>query len=85
MSRIAKYPVDIPAKVEVALKGGLIEVRARSAPLARFWWFSQDRAQRQSDSVQRRQWRPAQPRNVWYLPRSGQQHGSRCVEGFSKS
>ena len=35
MSRIAKYPVDIPAKVEVALKGGLIEVKGPLGSLSR--------------------------------------------------
>ncbi|HPV25289.1 MAG TPA: 50S ribosomal protein L6, partial [Casimicrobium sp.] len=27
MSRIAKYPVEIPAKVEVALAGGRVDVK----------------------------------------------------------
>ncbi len=35
MSRIAKYPVDIPAKVEVALAGGRVDVKGPLGSLSR--------------------------------------------------
>jgi len=35
MSRIAKYPVDIPAKVEVSLAGGRIDVKGPLGSLSR--------------------------------------------------
>ncbi len=35
MSRIAKYPVNIPAKVEVSIQGGLIEVKGPLGSLKR--------------------------------------------------
>ena len=35
MSRIAKYPVDIPAKVEVTLAGGRVDVKGPLGTLSR--------------------------------------------------